>query len=150
MLWMYQRVFFGPLSNPENKGLADLNTRELVCLMPIVVLCFWIGLYPRPVFRVLEKPVNYVVSKVDPGYAAVLTERGGRVEHGNYTVVDVGAAWYLGNNRQHRLGVRLENAFDEDYGSSLGRAFRDSDGSSYPYTNLGTPRTVHASYRFRF
>ena len=74
----------------------------------------------------------------------------GRVEHGNYTVVDVGAAWYLGSNRQHRLGVRLENAFDEDYGSSLGRAFRDSDGSSYPYTNLGTPRTVHASYRFRF
>ena len=74
----------------------------------------------------------------------------GRVEHGNYTVVDIGAAWYLGSDRQHRLGVRLENAFDEDYGSSLGRAFRDTDGSSYAYTNLGTPRTWHASYRFSF
>jgi NADH-quinone oxidoreductase subunit M len=76
MLWMYQRVFFGQLSNPENKGLTDLTGRELVCLIPIVILCFWIGLYPRPVFRVLEKPVNYVVSKVDPaGYAEALSER---------------------------------------------------------------------------
>jgi NADH-quinone oxidoreductase subunit M len=80
MLWMYQRVFFGPLSNPENKGLADLNARELVCLIPIVVLCFWIGLYPRPVFRVLEKPVNYVVSQVDASYAVTLAERGGGAE----------------------------------------------------------------------
>jgi NADH-quinone oxidoreductase subunit M len=76
MLWMYQRVFFGPLSNPENKGLSDLSARELVCLIPIVVLCFWIGLYPRPIFRVLEKPVNYVVSKVDPSYAQVVAQSG--------------------------------------------------------------------------
>ena len=69
MLWMYQRVFFGPLTNPENKDLPDLNRRELLYLMPIVVLCFWIGLYPRPFFRILEKPVDYVVSKVDPDYA---------------------------------------------------------------------------------
>ena len=69
MLWMYQRVFFGPLTNPENKDLPDLNRRELLYLMPIVVLCFWIGLYPKPFFRILEKPVDYVVRKVDPNYA---------------------------------------------------------------------------------
>jgi len=74
----------------------------------------------------------------------------GRVEHGEYTVVDIGAAYYLGDQRQHRIGVRLENALDEDYGSSLGRAIRDSDGSSYAYTNLGTPRTWHVSYSYRF
>ncbi|MFQ5350312.1 MAG: NuoM family protein, partial [Thermoanaerobaculia bacterium] len=79
MLWMYQRVFFGPLSNPENKGLADLNGRELACLLPIVLLCFWIGLYPRPVFRVLEKPVNYVVAKVDASYAQAVAQRAGGV-----------------------------------------------------------------------
>jgi len=76
MLWMYQRVFFGPLTNPENKGLADLNRRELVYLVPIVLLCFWIGIYPRPFFRVLEKPVDYVVSKVDASYAAALANAG--------------------------------------------------------------------------
>jgi NADH-quinone oxidoreductase subunit M len=70
MLWMFQRVFFGPLNNPENEGLADLNKRELLYLMPIVVLCFWIGLYPKPFFAVLEKPVDYIVRKVDADYAA--------------------------------------------------------------------------------
>jgi len=70
MLWMYQRVFFGPLTNPENENLEDLNKRELLYLMPLVVLCFWIGLYPKPFFEVLEKPVDYIVRKVDPDYAA--------------------------------------------------------------------------------
>jgi NADH-quinone oxidoreductase subunit M len=69
MLWMYQRVFFGPITNPENKKLVDLNGRELAYLLPLVLLCFWIGLYPRPFFRILEKPVDYVVRQVEPDYA---------------------------------------------------------------------------------
>ncbi len=64
MLWMFQRVFFGPISNPENEGLSDLTRRELGYLLPIVVFCFWIGLYPKPFFDVLEKPVDYVVAKI--------------------------------------------------------------------------------------
>lgn len=74
----------------------------------------------------------------------------GRVEHGNYTVLDLGAAYYLGDDRSHRLNVRLENALDEDYAASLGRAFMDSDGSSYAYRNLGTPRTIKLAYTYRF
>ena len=65
MLWMYQRVFFGPISNPENEKLTDLNFRELAYLLPVVVLCFWIGLYPRPFFRILERPVQHVLQQVE-------------------------------------------------------------------------------------
>ena len=66
MLWMYQRVFFGPIKHPENEGLTDMSRRELAYLLPLLLLCFWIGLYPGPLFRILDKPVSYVVSKVDP------------------------------------------------------------------------------------
>jgi len=76
MLWMFQRVFFGPLTHEENRGLQDLNRRELAYLVPLVLLCFWIGLYPRPFFRVLEKPVDYVVAKVDASYGAALAKSG--------------------------------------------------------------------------
>jgi NADH-quinone oxidoreductase subunit M len=68
MLWMYQRIFFGPLSNEENRGLPDVDTREFLYLIPIVLLCFWIGLYPRPFFRIIDKPVRYVVERVDPDF----------------------------------------------------------------------------------
>jgi len=74
----------------------------------------------------------------------------GRREHGNYTVVDVGLLWHLDQRRHHQLGLRLENALDEDYASSMGRAFTDREGEAYPYSNLGTPRTIHANYRFTF
>jgi NADH-quinone oxidoreductase subunit M len=69
MLWMYQRVFFGPLTNPENAGLKDLSRREVAYLAPLVILCFVIGIVPGPFFRVIEKPVHYVVAKVDPTLA---------------------------------------------------------------------------------
>jgi NADH-quinone oxidoreductase subunit M len=65
MLWLYQRVFFGPMTNPDNENLEDLNRRELLYLLPVVVLCFWIGLYPKPFFKVMEKPVDYVVQIVE-------------------------------------------------------------------------------------
>jgi NADH-quinone oxidoreductase subunit M len=66
MLWMYQRVFFGPITNPENAKLRDLTKREVLYLAPLVVLCFVIGLVPGPFFRVIEQPVNYLVARLDP------------------------------------------------------------------------------------
>ena len=57
MLWLYQRTMFGALDNPKNRDLRDLNPRELATLLPLVLLAFWIGLYPKPLFDVLEEPV---------------------------------------------------------------------------------------------
>ena len=46
MLVWYRRVIFGALVRPELKGLVDLNAREVVMLVPLVVLTLWMGLYP--------------------------------------------------------------------------------------------------------
>jgi len=72
MLWMFQRVFFGPLDKEENRRLPDLSGRELACLLPIVALCFWIGLYPKPFFQILGKPVAFVVERLDAGLAGAV------------------------------------------------------------------------------
>jgi len=67
MLWLYQRTMFGKLDNPENAKLKDLNFREIMTLVPIVVCCFWIGLYPKPFFRILEKPVADIAQRLSAG-----------------------------------------------------------------------------------
>jgi NADH-quinone oxidoreductase subunit M len=47
MLWMLQRVVFGPVTNPENANLHDLNTRELGLIFPLLVLMLFMGVYPN-------------------------------------------------------------------------------------------------------
>jgi NADH-quinone oxidoreductase subunit M len=68
LLWLYQRVFWGPLDNPANKNVPDLNKRELGMLLALVAVMVWIGIYPATLFDMIEEPVNYVVRKVDPSY----------------------------------------------------------------------------------
>ncbi len=65
MLWMYQRVFFGELTNEKNRDLPDLNRREQWTLIPLIVLAFWIGLYPKPFFRIMEPTVTRVLERVE-------------------------------------------------------------------------------------
>ena len=61
LLWMIQRVFFGPLSNQKNKYLADLNWREAITLVPLVVLMIWIGVYPQPLLHKLAPTSQRIV-----------------------------------------------------------------------------------------
>ncbi len=63
MLWLYQRVMLGKLDNPENEKLPDLNSRELATLIPIVILMFWIGLYPSPWLKVIRPAVKTLVTQ---------------------------------------------------------------------------------------
>jgi len=46
ILWMVQRVLFGPVDNPQNRGLKDLDLRELLVFAPLLILVVWIGVYP--------------------------------------------------------------------------------------------------------
>jgi NADH-quinone oxidoreductase subunit M len=68
LLWLYQRVYFGPVTNPKNEKLLDLSVREVFVFAPLLVMAFWIGLYPKPFFQILEQPVNHLVVTARPGY----------------------------------------------------------------------------------
>jgi NADH-quinone oxidoreductase subunit M len=68
MLWLYQRMFFGEIENDKNKLLPDLSGREWAYMLPLVVMSLWIGVYPGPFLRYIEKPVNSAVQEVRPTY----------------------------------------------------------------------------------
>jgi len=58
MLWAYQRVMFGPLESSENKALRDLSLREIMVFLPIVLMFFVMGVYPKPFLSRMEPTVE--------------------------------------------------------------------------------------------
>ncbi len=72
MLWMFQRVMFGEVTNPKNKGLKDLCAREVLVLVPILVFCVWIGVYPNTFLKPMEPSVKNFIQMVEKKRAAVL------------------------------------------------------------------------------
>jgi len=76
MLWLYQRVFFGEVTHEENKSLQDVNTREILTLAPLIVLCFWIGLYPKPFFERTEMATAKLVARLQGAAAEPVIRQG--------------------------------------------------------------------------
>ncbi len=68
LLWLYQRTMLGEVKNPANVALRDVNLREAMTLIPLVLWAFWIGIYPKPYFRILDKPVAQLVQRVNPEF----------------------------------------------------------------------------------
>jgi NADH-quinone oxidoreductase subunit M len=68
MLWLYQRVFFGQITKPENENLKDLDTREAWQFAPLIFLIFWIGIYPKPLLSYINPQTEAVVAQVRPNY----------------------------------------------------------------------------------
>ncbi len=66
LIWLFQRTMLGETA-PKNMGLKDLSAREIVVFAPLVISAFWIGLYPKPFFAVLERPAAQIVERVRPG-----------------------------------------------------------------------------------
>jgi NADH-quinone oxidoreductase subunit M len=65
MLWMFRRVVFGPVDNPENRGLIDLGLREKIVMMALVIPIIWIGVYPNPLLRRIEPSVIELIRQLE-------------------------------------------------------------------------------------
>lgn len=77
MLWMYQRVFLGKLTNPANAEMKDIGLREKLLLLPIVAMMLWIGVYSQPFLRRMEPSLRLVQQRIE---SARSPEGGYRVE----------------------------------------------------------------------
>jgi len=58
MLWMFQRVMFGPITHAENQELSDLNWRERLVFAPLVILIFWMGVMPQPLLDRMQPSLD--------------------------------------------------------------------------------------------
>jgi NADH-quinone oxidoreductase subunit M len=71
MLYLYQRTMFGKIENPKNERLLDMGQREFATFAPLLILAVWMGIYPTPFLRRLEKSVQHIVERVSPQYAQI-------------------------------------------------------------------------------
>ena len=63
MLWLYQRIFFNPV-NSKWDAIKELDMREIMTLMPMVILIFWIGLFPNTILDYMHVSVSHLLSQV--------------------------------------------------------------------------------------
>jgi len=67
ILYMFQKVFLGPQGEiveevkKHGHAIRDLNWREIVTVLPLLIFIFWIGLYPAPFFNLMAPAVNHLV-----------------------------------------------------------------------------------------
>ncbi len=67
MLWMFQRVMFGPIKHEKNNALKDLNLREGIILLPLVFLIFFMGFFPNFFFSKMDSSVSRFLARSNVG-----------------------------------------------------------------------------------
>jgi NADH-quinone oxidoreductase subunit M len=67
LLWLFQRVFLGNYKCSIN-NLKDLDLRECVTIIPLIILIFWIGLYPKPFLKTMDASLKHFLKKVEINY----------------------------------------------------------------------------------
>lgn len=68
---LFEKVFLGPVTNAEVGHLQDIKLREVLILLPLLVLIFWIGLYPKPFFDLINPSVQNLVATIQTAALAV-------------------------------------------------------------------------------
>ena len=80
LLWLIQRVFFGPITNEENRNVPEIAWNEIAALVPLVVLMVWIGVHPNTFLRKMTPSVQQllqIVHKTDASKAMIAERRTG-------------------------------------------------------------------------
>ncbi len=72
MLWMFQRVMFGEIKNPENLKLQDLNIREIAYMVPMIIMIFLMGIYPKLFFQKMDVTVERFLEDLTSKYEATV------------------------------------------------------------------------------
>ncbi|MBI5478723.1 MAG: NADH-quinone oxidoreductase subunit M, partial [Deltaproteobacteria bacterium] len=70
LLWMFQKVMFGPITNPKNSDMKDLSAREIAVFLPIIAMIFVMGLWPRPFTARMDASVNAFIQSYQQRWAA--------------------------------------------------------------------------------
>jgi formate hydrogenlyase subunit 3/multisubunit Na+/H+ antiporter MnhD subunit len=78
MLWMYQRVMFGPVDKKENENIPDLNLREIATMLPIAVLVFVMGIFPGYFMRKMDASVSLFINRFNKDYQMYVQEATGK------------------------------------------------------------------------
>jgi NADH-quinone oxidoreductase subunit M len=74
MLFLFQKVMFGPLTNSRNKDLPDLNRREVAVFVPMVIAAFWLGLYPNTFLSSIDPAVKRTMGHMQAKMAIPVEE----------------------------------------------------------------------------
>ena len=98
MLWMYQRVMFGKVTNPENEKLKDLSLREIVIMLPLLVFVFWIGVYPNTFFSKMNPAMEKVLEQMGHQPAIVEMHQPAAEAHGHAPAAEGHAPAAHGHN----------------------------------------------------
>jgi NADH-quinone oxidoreductase subunit M len=69
-LWLYRRVIFGALEKDSLKAVTDMTPREAVCLVPLVVLIIFFGVYPAPLLDIFGPATDSLVKTLEAGIDA--------------------------------------------------------------------------------
>lgn len=71
LLWMFQRVFLGPVTDAANEKLRDLNRGELAIMLSFILFIFWIGIAPAAYFGLMDSSVSELVSDLSGAVLAL-------------------------------------------------------------------------------
>ena len=134
LLWMFQRVFLGDVVAERQSRLNDLGHRELTAVVPLIIIIFWIGLYPRPVLHLTDASVDNLLKTMQtnaqriaadtrpsgltvPGYRTA--EAQAQFEYGPPDEIEESRSGY--RLQQPELGLPLFRRADNVYLNELDR-----------------------------